>query len=142
MSTRHHSRPRDKVYILLWDGTMWSVTASLLEDPGVENGQLDLEMVLGPSLDQSINPRPGEPTPCLCFSEATEEKEKDSEGEWKGFCVYGDKTVLFGYDGLFWLVNVEKSKRGRSIRAFQNNVLTPVKVNVLSPLFPLLRLFK
>ena len=135
MSTRHHSRPRDKVYILLWDGTMWSVTGSLLEDPGVENSQLDLEMVHGHSPDQSVNPSP-------CFSEATEEKEKHSEGEWKGFCVYGDKTVLFGYDGLFWSVNPAKSKRGRSIRALQNKVITPVKVNILSPLVPLLKLFK
>ena len=140
MSTRHHSKPRDKVFILLWDGTMWSVTGSLLEDPGVENAGLDLEMVLGPnpSLEQSINLSSGEPT---SFSEATE-KDKDSEGEWKGFCVYGDKTVLFGYDGLFWLLNAEKSKRGRSIRAFQNKVLAPIKVNILSPMFPLFRLFK
>ena len=140
MSTRHHSRPRDKVFILLWDGTMWSVTGTLLEDPGVENALLDLEMVLGPnpSLEQVINHTSGEPT---SFSVATE-KDKDSEGEWKGFCVYGDKTVLFGYDGLFWLLHEEKSKRGKSIRVLQNKVLAPLKVNILSPMFPLLRLFK
>ena len=141
MSTRHHSRPRDKVYILLWDGTMWSVTGSLLEDPGIENDGLDLEMVIGPnpSLEQAINHSSGKPY--TSFSEATE-KDKDSEGEWKGFCVYGNKTVLFGYDGLFWMLNEEKSKRGRSIRAFQNKVLAPLKVNILSPMFPLLSLFK
>ena len=122
---------------------MWSVTGSLLEDPEVENDQLDFEMVLGPSHGhQTINPSPGDSSRSLCFSGATEEKEKDSEDEWKGFCVYANKTVLFGHDGLFWLANPAKSKRGRSIRALQNKVITPVKVNFLSPLVPLLKLFK
>ena len=141
MSTRHHSRPRDKVYLLLWDGTLWSVTGSLLEDPQVENAQLDMEMVLGPnlSLEESVIVSNLEPkgSPLLC----SEETLKDSEGEWKGFCLYGDKIVLFGYDGLFWY-NVEKSKRKKSIYAFQTKIVMPAKINILTPLFSFFNLFK
>ena len=107
----------------------------------MENDQLDMEMVLGPhlSLEESTISNLEPKGSSLLFSE---EISKDSEGEWKGFCLYGDKIVLFGYDGLFWCNNVEKSKRKRSIYAFQTKIVTPVQVNILSPLFSFFNLFK
>ena len=107
----------------------------------MENAQLDMEMVLGPnlSLEESVIVSNLEPkgSPLLC----SEETLKDSEGEWKGFCLYGDKIVLFGYDGLFWY-NVEKSKRKKSIYAFQTKIVMPAKINILTPLFSFFNLFK
>ena len=45
ISCRHHVWPRDKIYFLLWDAGIWSVTGSLLEDANVPNDELDLSLV-------------------------------------------------------------------------------------------------
>ena len=119
----------------------------------MEDSQLDMEMVIDPdivgdgesnlkiSMRNLRNTEHGLLNSSPSFHEATE-KEKDSGGEWKGFCVYGDRIALYGYDGLGFADIGEKSKRKKSIYALKNKVMTPIKVNILSPLFTLFNLFQ
>merc|ERR1712083_957483 len=71
MSCRHHADAAvDKIYILLWNGNLFSVTGAKLMDPEIDNTALDLKI-------------------------AVKEEDEDSDdedhdgGEYNGFCVFG-----------------------------------------------------
>ena len=59
MSSRHHQGKfaEDKIYILLWDGSISSVSGNLLEDPQVLNENLDLQIIVkgGEDEDEASN---------------------------------------------------------------------------------------
>jgi len=82
MSCRHHEgdAETDKIYILLWNGMLYSVTGAMLMDPDVADGALDLKVAV---------------------MEEDDEDEDDDKGEYKGFCVFGKKICIYGNDGLF-----------------------------------------
>merc|ERR1712128_345683 len=82
MSCRHHEGEAevDKVYILLWNGMLYSVTGAMLMDPDVADSALDLKVAV---------------------MEEDDEDEDDDKGEYKGFCVFGKKICIYGNDGLF-----------------------------------------
>ena len=93
---------------------MLKVSGSLLEDPEITDDALDLVTVV----------------------KGEEEDEDDNDdGEYKGFCVYGKKIVVFGYDGLH-TVNLAARKRShKSIRVIKERVVVPIQQRLVSPLF-------
>jgi len=82
MSCRHHEgdAETDRIYILLWNGMLYSVTGAMLMDPEVADSALDLKVAV---------------------VEEDDEDEDDDKGEYKGFCVFGKKICIYGNDGLF-----------------------------------------
>ena len=122
MSCRHHQgrAEEDKIYILLWNGNifkvgidqrkslsdfMLKVSGSLLEDPEVNDDALDLSTV---------------------FTSEGDDDDEDDDGEYKGFCVYGKKIFIYGYDGLHTLDLMKRRKSHRSIRVIKQNVINPI----------------
>merc|ERR1712002_1439476 len=83
MSCRHHEGDAevDKVYILLWDGNLYSVTGAMLMDPEIEDKALDLKIAVKDEDEGS--------------------DDEDEKGEYSGFCVFGKKICVYGNDGLF-----------------------------------------
>merc|ERR1712212_1192648 len=83
MSCRHHEgdAATDKIYILLWDGNLYSVTGAMLMDPEIEDKALDLKIAVKDEDDGS--------------------DDEDEKGEYNGFCVFGKKICVYGNDGLF-----------------------------------------
>merc|ERR1712241_1620970 len=83
MSCRHHEgdAAADKIYIMLWDGNLYSVTGAMLMDPEVEDKALDLKLVVKDEDDGSDS--------------------DDEKGEYNGFCVFGKKICIYGNDGHF-----------------------------------------
>merc|ERR1711942_19872 len=82
MSCRHHEgdAAADKIYIMLWDGDLYSVTGAMLMDPEVEDKALDLKLAVKDEDDGSDS--------------------DDEKGEYNGFCVFGKKICVYGNDGL------------------------------------------
>ena len=107
MSCRHHQgqAEEDMVYILLWNGNVLKVSGSLLEDPEITDDLLDLVTVVK-----------GE----------EEDEEDNDDGEYKGFCVYGKKIVVFGYDGLHTVNLAQRKRSHRSIRVLKERVVAPI----------------
>ena len=96
MSCRHHegSAEADKIFIMLWNGNLYSVTGKMLSDEAVTNEVLDLKL----AVDIKTLARPN--------STGAPEDDSDSDddddfGEYRGFCVYGNRIVIYGNDGLF-----------------------------------------
>jgi hypothetical protein len=84
MSCRHHEgdAETDKIYILLWNGMLYSVTGAMLMDPDVADDALDLKVAV---IDEDDD----------------EDDEHEDKGEYKGFCVFGEKICIYGNDGLY-----------------------------------------
>ena len=115
ISCCQHVYPRDKIYFLLWDAGIWSVTGSLLEDVNVPNDELDLELIAkvcdetktlttpNPSID-SVSGLEDLLDNQKSFTDDTrndvDHDKDDDDGEYKGFCVYDDRIAVFGYNGL------------------------------------------
>jgi len=87
MSCRHHEgdAEADKIYMLLWNGTLYKVTGSKLMDPDVKNEDLDLKVAVLP-VDKDDD---------------DDDDDDDDQGEYAGFCVYGKKICIYGNDGLY-----------------------------------------
>ena len=100
---------KDTIYILLWNGEVLKVTGSLLEDPAVSNEELDLERVF------------------------KKEDDKDDE-DFKGFCVYGKKMALFGYNGIC-VVNIKVRRKSvhKTIRVVNNTIVAPLSTRLVAP---------
>merc|ERR1712013_511410 len=84
MSCRHHEgdAAADKIYIMLWDGNLYSCTGNMLMDPEIEDKDLDLKKAVK-------------------YEDNDDDNEEDEKGEYNGFCVYGKKICIYGNDGLF-----------------------------------------
>merc|ERR1712243_462892 len=84
MSCRHHEgdAAADKIYIMLWDGNLYSCTGNMLMDPEIEDKDLDLKKAVK-------------------YEDNDDDDEEDEKGEYNGFCVYGKKICIYGNDGLF-----------------------------------------
>jgi len=84
MSCRHHEgdAETDKLYILLWNGNLYSVTGAMIMDPEVGDEKLDLKLAVVDDDDE-------------------DDDEHEDKGEYKGFCVFGKKICIYGNDGLF-----------------------------------------
>ena len=92
MSCRHHegSAEADKIYIMLWNGNLYSVTGTMLSDESVANEALDLKLAV--DIETLSN---------TAQAEDSESDNDDDFGEYRGFCVYGNRIVIYGNDGLF-----------------------------------------
>lgn len=137
MSCRHHQgqAEEDMVYFLLWNGNVLKVgvdcfneiliyrffkaSGSLLEDPEISDDELDLVTVVK-----------GE----------EEDEEDNDDGEYKGFCVYSKKIVVFGYDGLHTVNLAPRRRSHRSIRVLKERVVAPIQERVVSPIFSWLQM--
>merc|ERR1712083_212367 len=77
MSCRHHEgdAATDKIYILLWDGNLYSVTGAMLMDPEIEDKALDLKIAVKDEDEGS--------------------DDEDEKGEYNGFCVFGKKICVY-----------------------------------------------
>lgn len=92
--------------------SLFEVSASLLEDPEISDDGLDLVTVV----------------------KGEEEDEDDNDdGEFKGFCVYGRKIVVFGYDGLHTVDLAQRKRSHRSIRVLKERVVVPIQDRVVGP---------
>jgi len=82
MSCRHHqdNAKADKIYIMLWNGAVYSVTGNMLMDESVSDDALDLKL----AVERNV----------------VDEEDDDEQGELRGFCVYNNKIVIYGNDGL------------------------------------------
>ena len=91
MSCRHHegSAEADKIYIMLWNGNLYSVTGTMLSDESVANEALDLKLAVDIKTLANI------------VQDDDDSDDDDDFGEYKGFCVYGKRIVIYGNDGLF-----------------------------------------
>lgn len=97
MSCRHHegSAEADKIFIMLWNGNLYSVTGSKLSDEAVTNEALDLKLAVDIRTLARQNSNSGAP------AEDSDSDDDDDFGEYRGFCVYGKRIVIYGNDGLF-----------------------------------------
>jgi len=84
MSCRHHhdDAENDKIYIMLWNGQIFSVTGNMLADESVSDDALDLKLAVQKQNDTDVD------------------DDDDDQGELRGFCVYGKKIIIYGNDGL------------------------------------------
>ena len=86
----------------------------MLEDPEIADDALDLETV---------------------FKSEDDDEIEDNDGEYKGFCVYGRKIVIYGYDGLHTLDLMKRRKSHKSLRVIQQRVVNPIQQRLVNPLF-------
>ena len=96
MSCRHQagSAEADKIFIMLWNGNLYSVTGKMLSDEAVTNEALDLKLAVDiKTLDRANST--GAP------EDDSDSDDDDDFGEYRGFCVYGNRIVIYGNDGLF-----------------------------------------
>ena len=95
MSCRHHEgdAESDKILIMLWNGNLYSVTGTMLSDEAVTNEALDLKLAVDIRTLSRQNTGPGD--------DDSDSDDDDDFGEYRGFCVYGNRIVIYGNDGLF-----------------------------------------
>ena len=61
------------------------------------------------------------------------EEGKDDE-DFRGFCVFGGKMTLFGYNGLYVTdIDMRTVSAHKSIRYFNNTVVSPVSTRLVAP---------
>lgn len=91
MSCRHHigEAEADHIYIMLWNGSLYRCTGKMLSDPEVDEKALDLKLIVSPRDDPAVD------------NDDDDSDDDDDDGEFRGFCVYGKKIVMYGNDGLF-----------------------------------------
>ena len=65
---------------MLWNGAVYSVTGNMLMDESVSDDALDLKLAVQ--------------------RDAVDEDDDDEQGELRGFCVYANRIVIYGNDGL------------------------------------------
>jgi len=64
---------------MLWNGAVYSVTGNMLMDESVADDALDLK---------------------LAVEREVVDEDDDEQGELRGFCVYNNRIVIYGNDGL------------------------------------------
>ena len=96
MSCRHHegAAEADKIFIMLWNGNLYSVTGTMLSDEAVTNEALDLKLAVDIKTLARQNSTGGP-------ADDSDSDDDDDFGEYRGFCVYGNRIVIYGNDGLF-----------------------------------------
>jgi len=84
MSCRHHDgdAQADDIYIMTWNGIVYRINGTQLADPNVEDKDLDI-------------------MEAVRIEGVEGDGEDDDRGEFRGFCAYNDKVVVFGNDGIF-----------------------------------------
>jgi len=92
MSCRHHEgkAEADDIYIMLWNGIVYKVNGSKLADESIDNDALGMEVVAKVESDSSSS-----------SSSSGSDDEDEDGGELNGFCVYNNRLVVYGNDGLF-----------------------------------------
>ena len=86
----------------------------MLENPEISNDALDLVTVV----------------------KGKEEDEDDNDdGEFKGFCVYGKKIIVYGYDGLHTMNLAQRRRSHKSIRVIKERVVVPIQQRLVGPIF-------
>ena len=69
---------------------MYSVSGTMLSDESVTNEDLDLKLAVDiKTLSNTAQ------------AEDSDSDNDDDFGEYRGFCVYGNRIVIYGNDGLF-----------------------------------------
>ena len=92
----------------------FKVSSSLLEDPEISTDALDMVTVV----------------------KGEEEDEDDNDdGEFKGFCVYGKKIIVYGYDGLHTVNLAQRRRSHKSIRVIKERVVVPIQQRLVGPIF-------
>merc|ERR1712168_713277 len=90
-SCRHHEgkAEADDIFIMLWNGIVYRVNGSKLADENIDNEALGMEVVAKVESDSSSS-----------SSSGSDDDDEDG-GELTGFCVYNNRIVVYGNDGLF-----------------------------------------